>query len=149
MSITKSSPGPALLALIFLLQLLPEITSTVCPGARPFLLEATSTCYAVCPWSAQTRYYAYSINNTCLTQCEAPTFAFDENKTCITTCPSLPSQTFYDVANRRCVNVCPSNYFGYLGPVTASNQICLQSNSEYIQTAPQAPLRTSIPTCAC
>ena len=102
-------------------------SKAVCPGSAPYLLPSTNQCYAICPWEAPNKYYAYSSNNTCLATCPGLYYAFDGNKSCTLTCPLAPNLTFFDTVNKTCVSVCPANYFGYLGNVAASNQFCVQS----------------------
>lgn len=100
-------------------------SQAVCPGSAPYSLS--TQCYAICPWEAPIKYYAYSVNNTCQSTCPGSYYGFDGNKTCTLTCPQSPNLTFYDTVNKTCATVCPANYFGYLGNVTASNQFCVQS----------------------
>lgn len=112
-------------SLVFFYLLVPS--QAACPGSAPYNLTTANECYAVCPWEAPNKYYAYSVTNTCELTCPGSYYGFDGNKSCVLTCPLSPNLTFYFTPTKRCVSVCPANYFGYLGSVTASNQFCVQS----------------------
>ena len=127
--IKANFPTPHIITFCLLILCFVLPAATVCPASAPYLLSANNQCYAICPWEAPNKYYAYSVTSSCELVCPGAYYGFDGNKTCTTTCPSAPIQTFYDTVNKRCVNTCPANYFGYIGSVTASNQKCVQSNN--------------------